>query len=206
MKPFILLLLFSFTSASFGQGLSESGLKKALKNAELENKNLPPKGWTSNIPGLSMEEMLTAAWKMKFTMEDKETPKYVYTFGNGSGNSTEEAFEKAKSKADEQLPGLMLLYFSTWNMASKISDDERGKIEEAINNAEKNIVKELAKHKIEPSVNMIREKGSKKEIHLRYYYPQLEYREYTRQVIMKELSNNTNWNEDKKKQLLTYEK
>jgi len=193
-------------SAIQAQTLSPKLLEKAKKNAALEIKNLPPKGWKVNRPDMSFEDMMNKAWKLKFSMFNDDTPLHVYTFGNGSAKTAEDAFNKASSKAQAQLPGLTLLYFTTWNMAAEISDDEKSKIEAAINDAEKNINNTLTDLGIDPFVNMIREKGSKITVHLRYYYPQMEVREITRKLIMKELEKTTDWSSEKMTKLLTYEK
>lgn len=206
MKTKTILFLLVLGTALQAQTLSQKQLEKAEKNAELEIKNLPPKGWEVNRPDMSFSEMMNEAWKLKFSMYNEETPMYIYTFGNGSAKTSEEAFRKARSKALEQLPGLALLYFSTWNMAAKISEEERSKISQAINNAEKSINKSLMNMGIDPFVNMIRRKGSKTTVHLRYYYPQMEVRDITRRLIMSELKKICDWSEEKMIEFLTHEK
>ncbi len=206
MNPKIILYLLLLGATLQAQTLSPKQLEKAKKNAALEIKNLPPKGWEVNRSDMSFSDMMNEAWKLKFSMYNEDTPMYIYTFGNGSGKTAEEAFKKASSKAHEQLPGLTLLYFSTWNMAAKISDDERSKISQAINNAEKSINKSLTNMGIQPFVNMIQKKGSKTTVHLRYYYPQMKVREIARGLIMNELEKTSDWSKEKMVKLLTYDK
>ncbi len=206
MKTKTVLFLLLLGSTLQAQTLSPKLLEKAKKNAGLEIKNLPPKGWEVNRSDISFSDMMNEAWKLKFSMYNEDTPMHIYTFGNGSGKTAEEAYKKASSKALAQLPGLTLLYFSTWNMAAKISEEERSKISLAINNAEKSINKSLINMGIDPFVNMIKRKGSKTTIHLRYYYPQMKVRDIARNLIMKELEKTSDWSNEKMIKLLTYEK
>jgi len=206
MKTKFVLFLLLLGTILQAQTLPPKLLEKAKKNAALEIKNLPPKGWKVNRSDMSFDDMMKEAWKLKFSMYNDATPMHVYTFGNGSGKTAEDAFKKASSKAQSQLPGLSLLYFTSWNMAAKISDEERSKIEGAINNAEESINKSLTDMGIDPFVNMIRVKGSKTIVHVRYYYPQMEVRDITRKLIMKELAKTSDWSNEKMTKLLTYEK
>ncbi|MCK5822095.1 MAG: hypothetical protein KAH17_09415 [Bacteroidales bacterium] len=211
MKHQLLILscLFFFSSI-YGQEtfskLTPQQEKKANKNAELEIKMLPKKGWVVNRSDITFEEMMHQAWRKKFAMIDSKTPYFIYSFGNGKGKTIEEAYNKASKKANAQLPGLILLYFNMWNMASNISQDEKDKISSAIGKSEKQITKQLESLQIEPFVNMTRNKNGKHEIHLRFYYPQIKTRDIARELIISELSKITDWSKKKMISVLTYDK
>lgn len=206
MKKLVLLPLLVVFIAAPAQILSEKNLEKARKNAELEIKNLPPKGWTSNRSDMSFEDMMQEAWKLKFAMYNDDVVYHIYTFGNGSGKTAESAYSSAVKKAKEQLPGLITLYFSSWNMTADIPDEEKDAINAAIGQAESQIQSGLEAWDLEPFVNMIRDRRGQKEVHVRYYYPQMEVREFARSLIMKELEKTTDWNKEKMIKRLTYEK
>ncbi len=208
LKLIILLSLFVFP-AIYGQDalpeLSSKQEQKANKNADLEIKNLPKKGWMVNRTDITFDEMMHQAWRMKFAMLDPKTPYYIYTFGNGKGNTIEAAIDKASRKAKAQLPGLILMYFNMWNMASDIPQEEKDKISTAIGKAESQINKQLESLDIQPFVNMTRDRKGKADVHLRYYYPQMKVRGIARKIIMNELSKSTKWTKDKMLKSLTYD-
>ncbi|MEA1878728.1 MAG: hypothetical protein U9N86_17940 [Bacteroidota bacterium] len=205
----ILSCLFFFSSISGQETLSEltpQQEKKATKNAELEIKMLPKKGWVVNRSDITFEEMMHKAWRMKFAMIDSKTPQYIYTFGNGKGKTKKEAFDKSSKKAKAQLPGLILLYYNMWNMASDIPQAEKDKVSTAIEKSEDQIAKQLESLQIKPFVNMTRSKNGKNEVHLRYYYPQLKTRDIARELIMDQLSKTSDWSKKKMISVLTYDK
>ncbi len=200
----LLLVNLSALAQSGSFELTPQQEAKAKKNADLEIKNLPPKGWTVNRSDLSFVEMMQQAWRFKFAMEDAKTPKFIYTFGNGRGKTKEAAYGKACSKAQEQLPNLILMYFSMWNGVASITDDEKSKISEAIDQSGKKITNRLESLLTHPFVNMLRTKGSQTEVHVRYYYNQMECRRIARELIMEELAKTTDWSREKMTSLLTY--
>lgn len=205
----ILSCLFIFSSISGQETLSEltpPQEKKANINAELEIKMLPKKGWVVNRSDITFEEMMHQAWRMKFAMIDSKTPQYIYTFGNGKGKTSEEAFDRSSKKAKAQLPGLILLYYNMWNMASDIPQEEKDKISTAIEKSESKIAEQLESLETEPFVNMTRNKNGKTEIHLRYYYPQIKTRDTAMKLIINELSKTTDWSKEKMISVLTYDK
>jgi len=209
MRLPVVIAVFAFSLSVCGQTpsteLSPKQKEKANRNAELEIKNLPKKGWEVNRPDISFEDMLRNAWKLKFAM-DGQTPVYIYTFGNGSGKTKEEAFTKASTKAKAQLPGLILMYYNMWNMAVEIPQKEKDLIAAAISKSENKIPDQLEILNHKPMVNMFRVKGSKTEIHLRYYYSQMKCREIARELIMTELEKTSDWSRKKMISVLTYDK
>lgn len=210
MKYLVLLLTVIIPLSIFGQTqnikLTAQQKQKAIRNAELEIKNLPKKGWKSNRSDMSFEQMFNKAWILKFSMINSKTPTYIYTFGNATAKTADDAYAKAEKKAKAQLPGLILMYFNMWNMASDLPQDEKDIIQSAIGKSEGSITKALESLKIEPLINIIRPKGSKTEIHLRYYYPQMASRNIAKNLIIKELSKTTDWSKSKMNSVLTYEK
>ena len=205
MRMILCLTLMVLGSTLIAQELTPKLAEKAKKNAALEIKNLPAKGWKVNGLSMSFEEMVTKAWEKRYSMANEKTPYYVAGYGNGNGKTVEEATENAIKKAKAQLPGLSIMYFSMWNTASDYSEKEKRKVDQAIAKAEDEITAALSKTEQAPDFSIVREKGGKYKVSVRFFWDQMKVRKQTREIIIQELAKLTDWDRDKMIKVLTYE-
>jgi hypothetical protein len=181
---------------------------QAERRAKSEFQSLERRGWISDRGDLY--ESLLCSWNKQLMEDENGIKVHVIGYGSGSASSPEEAEKQALQKAYDHFPGLMVMYFQSWNMASQmdgsLNNEEAEAIKKAINASEAAITKAYLALEMPPTLNIRRERRNSWEVNVRVLYSQMKLRDIARDIIADELVQKEGWSRDLAIRRLTYKK
>lgn len=200
-----LLLLCSALPAFAEESASETETK-ARATAATEYRALSRRGWLASNG--DMEAMLEKTWSDQYEENEHGQRLRIIAYGNGSGATLEEAESAAMRKALNQIPGLLQLYFQTWNAARRAQGDrtpeEASLIEQAVNGIEAQLASAVDELQLTPTLNLFRERRGRYSVTVRVLHDQFELRTISRNLIVGVLVRDHGWDEQRAIELLTF--
>ena len=193
----------------FSMGLVASDKDtQAERRAEREHQALERRGW--NTDDNDLYEALLRSWTKQLEEDENGVKVYVIGYGNVTAPTLDEAREKALKEAVDHFPGLMMMYFQSWNMAARmegtLSDEEGEQVRQAVNDSEKAITKAIHALDLQPTLYMHRERRNAMEAHIRVLTRQMELRRIVMGIIAEELVDTHGWDHEDAIRKLTYRK
>ena len=179
---------------------------KALSKAATEYRTLSRRDWQANNG--DMEAMLQKTWKDQYEENEHGQRLRIIAYGNGSGATLEEAESEAMRKALDQIPGLFLLYFQSWNAALRAqgqrTQEEAQAVEQAVNSIGAQLAAAVGELQLTPTLNIFRERRGRYNVTVRVLHDQFELRSISRSLIVEVLMRDHGWDEQRAIELLTF--
>ncbi|MFH0761862.1 MAG: hypothetical protein V2A67_10205 [Bacteroidota bacterium] len=205
MKKIAIVLTFFPGMLTAQVGPTPEQASKAEDKARTEWAQLEKKGWKTMNENDNPVTMLSDYWKTKEVLDAEGSSYFVYPFTFGNGNTSEEALKDALVKAHDEMTGILALYFQSWNMTNSSKfQKETSAVDKAINKTQADWKKALSEMEGINTVVLLRQKGSKTEVHLRMRFVQEEAKNIMRTIILDYLKKNEGWTDEMGKQFLYY--
>lgn len=207
MKKLILLTTFLFFTIILAAQtkLSPQKVQKANKKAVAEARMYSKKGFKPYGTSLELKQLIENFYLDVYKENSPGERTYVWAMGMGKAKSKAKAIKLSMLNAKKHIAALMVMYFQSWTSASKkATENEKKKINAAINKAENNIQQVIFSENPDKKLILIKENRGQFQVVSRVLYKQIPLRNLSRSQIIRELKKTTNWNENKMNQLLNF--
>lgn len=184
---------------------------KAIKEARKEAKRLKKEGWQVEPGSLPLEKLIEKAWIKQVVENEDGSPKYMWSDGNGVGQTKTAASMQALEMAKLALAGQVqtrmasLITANIGNIQNSTVDATT--VNEVIQSAKNIIAMNLGQ--VDPNFKIFRthetykpiEKGNV-EMQVRIFYDKAQAEIQAKETIKEELKKKTNANEEELKKLM----